>query len=72
MCLAIMIILSTNDDKRLQTLDRITSYTHGITSGKVWKLLWIKYTAIKTFVQRMTNFDDVKGENKTTCNPYWS
>ena len=35
MCLAVMIILSTNDDKRLQTLDRITSYTHDITSGKV-------------------------------------
>ena len=31
------IVLSSNDDKRLQTLDRITTYPHGINSFKVCK-----------------------------------
>ena len=29
--------LSSNDDKRLQTFDRITSYPYGISAGKVCK-----------------------------------
>ena len=29
--------LSSNDDKRLQTLDRITSYPYGISVGKICK-----------------------------------
>ena len=47
-----MIILSSNDDNRLQELDGITSYTHGISYGKVYKILMIKYTAIKIFLQK--------------------
>ena len=31
------IALSSNDDKRLQTLDRITSYPYGASAGKVCK-----------------------------------
>ena len=31
------IALSGNDDKRLQTFDRITSYPYGTSAGKVWK-----------------------------------
>ena len=31
------IALSSNDDKRLQTFDRITSYTYGTSAGKVCK-----------------------------------
>ena len=31
------IALSSNDDKRLQTYDRITSYTYGTSAGKVCK-----------------------------------
>ena len=31
------IALSSNDDKRLQTLDRITSYPYGTSAGKVCK-----------------------------------
>ena len=31
------IALSSNDDKRLQTFDRITSYPHGASAGKVYK-----------------------------------
>ena len=29
------IVLSSNDDKRLQTYDKITSYTNGTGAGKV-------------------------------------
>ena len=29
--------LSSNDDKRLQTFDRITSYTYGTSAGKACK-----------------------------------
>ena len=32
------IALSSNDDKRLQTYDRITSYSYGISIGKVCKI----------------------------------
>ena len=31
------IALSSNDDKRLQTFDRITSYPYGSSAGKVCK-----------------------------------
>ena len=31
------IALGSNDDKRLQTFDRITSYTYGTSAGKVCK-----------------------------------
>ena len=31
------IALSSNDDKRLQTFDRITSYPYGTSAGKVYK-----------------------------------
>ena len=31
------IALSRNDDKRLQTLDKITSYPYGTSAGKVCK-----------------------------------
>ena len=31
------IALSSNDDKRLQTFDRITSYPYGTSAGKVCK-----------------------------------
>ena len=31
------IALSSNDDKRLQTSDRITSYPYGTSAGKVYK-----------------------------------
>ena len=31
------IALSSNDDKRLRTFDRITSYPYGTSVGKVWK-----------------------------------
>ena len=39
--------LSGNDDKRLQTFDRITSYPYGTTAGKVCKTELLSYLDIK-------------------------
>ena len=41
------IALSSNDDKRLQTLDRITSYPYCANAGKVWKTELLEYLNIK-------------------------
>ena len=50
--------LSSNDDKRLQTFDRITSYSYGASAGKVCKQS--KY--------KMINFDNYTNENKAEHN----
>ena len=40
------IVLNSNDDKRLQTLDRVTTYPHGTNAFKVCErdmiILWLK------------------------------
>ena len=41
------IALSSNDDKRLQTFDRITSYPCGISVGKVYKTELLSKVNIK-------------------------
>ena len=41
------IALSSNDDKRLQTFDRITSYPYCANAGKVWKTELLEYLNIK-------------------------
>ena len=41
------IALSSNDDKRLQTFDRITSYTCGTSAGKVCKTELLNKVSIK-------------------------
>ena len=41
------IALSSNDDKRLQTFDRITSYTYGTSAGKVYKTGLLRKVNIK-------------------------
>ena len=41
------ISLSSNDDKRLQTFDRITSYPYGIIVGKVCKTELLEQLNIK-------------------------
>ena len=41
------IALSSNDDKRLQTSDRITSYLHGASAGKVCKTELLSKVNIK-------------------------
>ena len=40
------IVLSSNDDKRLQTFDRITSYPYGSRAGKVCKTELLEYLNI--------------------------
>ena len=39
--------LSSNDDKRLQTFDRITSYSYCANAGKVCKTELLEYLNIK-------------------------
>ena len=41
------IALSSNDDKRLKTFDRITSYPYGISAGKVFKTELLEYFKYK-------------------------
>ena len=41
------IALSSNDDKRLQTFDRITSYRYGAIAGKVCKTELLSQVNIK-------------------------
>ena len=42
-----LIALSSSDDKRLQTFDRITSYPYGTSSGKVCKTELLSKVSIK-------------------------
>ena len=51
-----MIALSSDDDKRLQTFDRIASYPYGASVGKVCKVI---------------NFDNHTNENKIEHNSKW-
>ena len=41
------IALSSNDDKRLQTFDRITSYPYGTKAGKICKTELLSKVNIK-------------------------
>ena len=41
------IALTSNDDKRLQTYDRITSYPYGTSAGRVWKTEILSHVNIK-------------------------
>ena len=41
------IALSSNDDKRLQTFDKITSYPYGTSAGKVCKTELLEYFKYK-------------------------
>ena len=50
------IALSSNDDKRLQTYDRITIHPYGVSSGN---------KVIKQSKYKMINFDNYTNENKT-------
>ena len=44
------IALSSNDNKRFQTFDIITSYPYGASVGKVWKTELLKYLNIDYFI----------------------
>ena len=56
------IVLSSNDDKRLQTSDRITTYPYG-TSEMMMINIYIN--------MKIINFDDYVYENKTEHNKNW-
>ena len=59
------IALNSNDDKRLQTFDRITSYPYGISVGKKCK------TELLEYLNKMIKFDDYTNEDKTEHNLKW-
>ena len=61
------IALSSNDDKRLQTYDRTSSYPYGKSAGKVCKTK----VNIKQSKYKMINFDNYTNENKTERNSNW-
>ena len=81
------IVLSSNDDKRLQTFDIITTYPYGTNALKVCesemlmvkdlffeKLQWNSVTTINIKMKTLMkniNFDDYINENKTRHNKNW-
>ena len=60
------IALSSDDDKRLQTFDRVTTYPYG-TANEMLKVFEAK-EVLKIF---MINFDDYVNENRTEHNRNW-
>ena len=59
------IALSSNDDKRLQTFDKITTYPYGPNAFKVCE-------SEMTSKIYMISFDDYANENNTQRNLKWS
>ena len=59
----ITITLSSNDDKRLQTFDKITTYPYGTSAGKVCKPKLLRKVNTKWFY-----FDEYINENKIEHN----
>ena len=57
------IALSSNDDKRLQKFDTITTYPYGTNAFKVCESKFRKNSKIE-----MINFDDYANANKTEHN----
>ena len=76
------IALSSNDDKRLQTFDRITTYPYGTNVLKVCEneMLMVKDLFFLEIIikwcynnkYKMINFDNYVNENKTKHNKNWS
>ena len=69
------IALSSNDDKRLQTFDRVTTYPYGTNAFKVCEseMLMVKdlfFEKLKWNI-KMINFDNYVNENKTKHNKNW-
>ena len=60
------IALSSDDDKRLQTFDRVTTYPYG-TANEMLKVFEAK-EVLKIY---MINFDDYVNENRTEHNSNW-
>ena len=62
--------LSTNDDKRIQSIDSIETYAYGTRRNLVCKKEKIKYIYIKNNT-KMIHYDDVTKENIKQYNPNW-
>ena len=71
------IALSSNDDKRLQTSDRIKTYPYGTNTFKVCEsemLLVKRFILWKTIIKintKMIKFDNYVNEKKTRHNRNW-
>ena len=65
------IALSSNDDKRMQSIDSIETYTYGTSKDLVNKEEEIKCSIIIKKYKEMINFDDVRKENIKEYNPNW-
>ena len=69
------IVLSSNDNKRLQTFDRITTYPYGTNVFKIRgsEMLMVKdllFEKLKRNI-KMINFDNYVNENKTKHHKNW-
>ena len=62
------IALNSNDDKRLQTFDRVATYPYGTNAFKVCESKML--SKIRCNLQ-MINFDDYVNENGTVHNKNW-
>ena len=62
--------LSSNDDKRMQSIDSIETYAYGTSKVLVSRKEEIKCKYNKT-IQKMINFDDITKENIKEHNPNW-
>ena len=74
------IVLSNNDDKRIQTFDGITTYPYGRNAFKLCKsemlmvfILWkkLQWNSVTTINIKTINFDDYVNENKIEHNRNW-
>ena len=75
--------LSSNDDKRLQTSDRISTYPYGANAFKVCEsemlMVYLKdlffeklqWNSVTTINMKMITFDDYVNENKTRHDKNW-
>ena len=74
------IVLSNNDDKRIQTFDGITTYPYGRNAFKLCKsemlmvfILWkkLQWNSVTTINIKTINFEDYVNENKIEHNRNW-
>ena len=63
------IALSSNDDKRLKSIDSIETYGHGMSKGLIWKKEKTKRINIIEEYKKIINFDEVVKENINQHNP---
>ena len=65
------IALSSNDDKRMQSIDLIETYRYRTSKDLVSEKEEIKCNHIIKRYKKMINFDDDTKENIKDCNPNW-